>query len=160
MTSSLSLSQAVSLIKPGMTLAIPPEYCGVAMAATRGLIDLDTPLAHYGVENGNNTWPPHWWKQVTARHLLSQTGGCVTGETSGVAGFPQCYSAPGTNWTYDSEDFIGHLSKLITKATGMPAVSTQASPQLLVVPRPSLTDCFVSTGGVGDEEFRGGPRVG
>ena len=94
----------------------------MAMAATRGLIDLDTPLAHYGVENSNSSWPPHWWEKVTARHLLSQTGGCVTGETSGVKGYPQCYSAPGTNWTYDSEDFIGHLSKLITKATGMPAV--------------------------------------
>jgi glutaconate CoA-transferase, subunit A len=38
MTLNPSLTQAVSLIKPGMTLAIPPEYCGVAMAATRELI--------------------------------------------------------------------------------------------------------------------------
>ena len=32
------LDEAVSLIRPGMTVAIPPEYCGVAMAATRALI--------------------------------------------------------------------------------------------------------------------------
>ena len=60
---------------------------------------------------------------MTARHLLSQTGGCVTGETSGLPGYPECYSAPGTNWTYDSEDFIGHLSLLVNAtAGGVPAV--------------------------------------
>ena len=64
-----------------------------------------------------------WWPKVTARHLLSQTGGCVTGETSGLPGYPECYSAPGTNWTYDSEDFIGHLSLLVNAtAGGVPAV--------------------------------------
>ena len=81
----------------------------MTMAATKGLIDLDKPLAEYGVKAGPNTWPPHWWRNVTARHLLSQTGGCVTGGVSGVEGYPQCYSPPGTNWTYDSEDFIGAL---------------------------------------------------
>ena len=64
-----------------------------------------------------------FWPKVTARHLLSQTGGCVTGETSGLPGYPECYSAPGTNWTYDSEDFIGHLSLLVNAtAGGVPAV--------------------------------------
>jgi hypothetical protein len=79
----------------------------LTLAATKGLIDLDTPLAHYGVEAGAGTWPPNWFAKVTARHLLSQTGGCVTGGNSGIPGYPQCYSPPGTNWTYDSEDFIG-----------------------------------------------------
>jgi hypothetical protein len=82
----------------------------MTMAATRNLIDLDKPLASYNVTPMPNTWPPKWWPNVTARHLLSQTGGCVTGGNSGVKGYPQCYSAPGTNWTYDSEDFIGALT--------------------------------------------------
>ena len=29
----------------------------------------------------------------------------------------QCYSAPGTNWTYDSEKFIEHLSDLLAVTT-------------------------------------------
>ena len=79
----------------------------MTLGATKGLIDLDTPLAKYGVTPDPDTWPPKWWPNVTARHLLSQTGGCVTGGNSGIEGYPQCYSAPGTNWTYDSEVFIG-----------------------------------------------------
>eukprot|EP01052_Picozoa_sp_SAG31_P057786 SAG31_NODE_17294_length_676_cov_1.228769_1_plen_164_part_00 len=82
----------------------------------------DTPLAHYNVTPAPNSWPPQWWPLVTARHLLGQVGGCVTGGNSGVPGYEQCYSAPGTNWTYDSEVFIGHLSKLIGKTAGMPAL--------------------------------------
>lgn len=80
-------------------------------AASAGLFDLDTPLAHYNVTS--TSWPPKWWPLVTARHLLGQVGGCVTGGNSGVPGYEQCYSPPGTNWTYDSEIFVGHLSKLI-----------------------------------------------
>jgi glutaconate CoA-transferase subunit A len=38
MKTLLPLEEAVRLIRPGMTVAIPPEYCGVAMAATRELI--------------------------------------------------------------------------------------------------------------------------
>jgi CubicO group peptidase (beta-lactamase class C family) len=86
-------------------------------AASKGLFDLDTPLAHYGVAPANGSWPPYWWPEVTARHLLTQTGGCVTGGNSGVAGYEQCYSKPGTNWTYDSEMFIEHLSELLHKTT-------------------------------------------
>ncbi|MDG2482538.1 MAG: CoA-transferase, partial [Alphaproteobacteria bacterium] len=33
-----TLTDAVSLIRPGITVAIPPEYCGIAMAATCELI--------------------------------------------------------------------------------------------------------------------------
>lgn len=46
MSSLSSLSQAIGLIEPGMTLAIPPEYCGVAMAATRELIRRKTGNLH------------------------------------------------------------------------------------------------------------------
>ena len=99
----------------------------MTMAASKHLIDLDKPLASYGVEPMNNTWPPYWWPNVTARHLLSQTGGCVSGGNSGVEGYPQCYSAPGTNWTYDSEDFIG-----ATKPFRRPRVVVRRSKELTV----------------------------
>ncbi len=33
-----SLDDAVALIKPGMSVAVPPEYCGVAIAATHALV--------------------------------------------------------------------------------------------------------------------------
>ncbi len=38
MKTLLPLDEAIRLIRPGMTVAVPPEYCGVAMAATRALI--------------------------------------------------------------------------------------------------------------------------
>jgi hypothetical protein len=61
-------------------------------AASKGLFDLDTPLAHYGVKPAPNSWPSYWWPQVTARHLLTQTGGCVTGGNSGVAGHEEVWA--------------------------------------------------------------------
>ena len=97
-----------SLAKTGSALL-------VLAAASAGLFDLDTPLANYGVKNGG--WPPKWWPQVTPRHLLTQTGGCVTGGHSGVPGYEDCYSPPGSNWTYDSETFIEHLSDLLHVTT-------------------------------------------
>jgi glutaconate CoA-transferase subunit A len=41
-----SLDDAVALIEPGMSVALPPEYCGVAMAATRALIRRGTGDLH------------------------------------------------------------------------------------------------------------------
>ena len=41
-----NLEDAVALVKPGMSLAVPPEYCGVAMAATRALIRQGTGDLH------------------------------------------------------------------------------------------------------------------
>ena len=41
-----NLEDAVALIEPGMRLALPPEYCGVAMAATRALIRRGTGDLH------------------------------------------------------------------------------------------------------------------
>jgi len=41
-----NLDDAVALIEPGMRLAVPPEYCGVAMAATRALIRRGTGDLH------------------------------------------------------------------------------------------------------------------
>lgn len=42
----LPLDEAVALIAPGMTVAVPPEYCGVAMAATRALVRRRTARLH------------------------------------------------------------------------------------------------------------------
>jgi len=42
----LPLADAVALIRSGMTVAIPPEYCGVAMAATAELIRQKTGDLH------------------------------------------------------------------------------------------------------------------
>ena len=44
--SPCTLEEAVSRIEPGMTLAVPPEYCGVAMAATREIIRQGTDRLH------------------------------------------------------------------------------------------------------------------
>ena len=40
------LDNAVAQIEPGMSVALPPEYCGVAMAATRALIRRGTDRLH------------------------------------------------------------------------------------------------------------------
>ena len=40
------LDNAVALIEPGMSIALPPEYCGVAMAATRALMARGTDKLH------------------------------------------------------------------------------------------------------------------
>ena len=42
----VSLNEAVSHIRPGMTVAVPPDYCGIAMAATRALIRAGTDRLH------------------------------------------------------------------------------------------------------------------
>ncbi len=46
MSTLLPLGRAVALIRPGMTVAIPAEYCGVAMAATAELIRQGTGNLH------------------------------------------------------------------------------------------------------------------
>ena len=72
----------------------------------RGLLDLDRPLASYGVPR-NATWNltgVDYYPQVTARHLLSQA--------SGYGRVP-----PGSMFTYDSYEYIQHLSSLIRNAT-------------------------------------------
>jgi CubicO group peptidase (beta-lactamase class C family) len=119
----------------------------VGVAVTLGLVDLDTPIVKYGVEpsceypshmrrrrrrrgargNYSGCWaavnctgaacpvgPRGWFDNITARHLLSQASGCVTGVG--------CTAPPGTQFTYDSDQYIQHLSHLITAVTGMPAV--------------------------------------
>ena len=59
------------------------------------------------------TGPRGWFDNITARHLLSQSSGCV----SGVG----CTAPPGAAFTYDSDQYIQHLSQLIHRVTKMPA---------------------------------------
>lgn len=42
----LPMDEAIARIAPGMTVALPPEYCGVALAATRALIRRGTGRLH------------------------------------------------------------------------------------------------------------------
>ncbi|MDA0952919.1 MAG: CoA synthetase, partial [Proteobacteria bacterium] len=42
----LTIDEAVARIESGMTIALPPEYCGVAMAATRELLRQGTGRLH------------------------------------------------------------------------------------------------------------------
>lgn len=105
----------------------------VGAAIYAGLFELDTPMAHYGVvpaclDGSTDCWkavscptgvpcptgPNGWFPNITARHLLAQSGGCVEGEG--------CKYPPGTAWTYDSGQWIQHLSYLITKTANQPAI--------------------------------------
>ena len=83
----------------------------MGVAHAQGLFDLDVPIAQYGVQrsplanwsrNANGT---DFYPLVTARHLLSQTSG--VGRVR-----------PGTAFTYDSGDFIGHLARLLDVRAG------------------------------------------
>ena len=76
---------------------------GHAMQA--GLVDLDVPLIQYGVTPLGANWSDNvngtdWFPNVTARSLLAQA--------SGVGRY-----APGTALTYDSDNYIQHLSFLL-----------------------------------------------
>ena len=76
---------------------------GHAMQA--GLVDLDVPLIQYGVTPLGANWSNNpngtdFFPNVTARHLLAQA--------SGVGRY-----APGTALTYDSDNYIQHLSFLV-----------------------------------------------
>ncbi len=73
-------------------------------------VDLDKPLASYGIQPiADTNWAPgargaYFWPRVTGRHLLGQTSGFGLFE-------------PGTVFTYDSDDYIQHLSLLIRHTT-------------------------------------------
>eukprot|EP01047_Picozoa_sp_COSAG01_P008640 COSAG01_NODE_342_length_18601_cov_43.546319_10_plen_292_part_00 len=73
----------------------------VGVGVTKGLYDLDTPLASYGVTPQASFGPANkWWKELTLRHVLSQTTGVGK-------------ARPGTAFTYDSDNYIAHASHLI-----------------------------------------------
>ena len=98
-------------------------------AVEAGLFELDVPLAQYGVQPRcgdvppaaapTDCWRAHcppgtacpsgplgFWPNQTARTLLSQASGCVTGRG--------CFAPPGAAFTYDSEDYVQHLAHLLS----------------------------------------------
>ncbi|CAE8598006.1 unnamed protein product [Polarella glacialis] len=76
----------------------------LGVLVTKGQLDVDRPLADYGVQPSAKTyWGPNnqYWPQITARHLLTHTSGLGNGP-------------PGLVFEYNSGDHIQHLSFLIT----------------------------------------------
>eukprot|EP00929_Paragymnodinium_shiwhaense_P047942 TRINITY_DN24312_c0_g1_i2.p1 TRINITY_DN24312_c0_g1~~TRINITY_DN24312_c0_g1_i2.p1 ORF type:complete len:912 (-),score=131.97 TRINITY_DN24312_c0_g1_i2:120-2855(-) len=105
----------------------------MGVAWTMGLFDLDKPLVEYGV-SPDDTWtddPNHWFPRLTARHLLSQS--------SGRGMLP-----PGQNFTYDSDDAIQHLERLLAKVIGSEE-TTQWATDHFAVPL-GIPDLFVNDG--------------
>lgn len=110
-------------------------------AVSQGKLDLDRPLHEYGVTarpgaNWSVGGKIDYFPQATARHLLSQSSGYGR-------------VAPGTFFSYDSYDYIEHLSDTLTKTTGEPAVewATREFAEKLGVPDLFLYD-DVPDGGI------------
>jgi len=75
----------------------------VGIAVTKYGLDLDKPLAEYNV-TPRADWGPYW-PRITTRHILAQTTGLG-------------HAAPATTFSYDSYDYIQHLSYLLAQITG------------------------------------------
>lgn len=76
----------------------------VGMAVQQGLVDIDTPIKKYGVSPTLAVWNASgtdYFDVVTMRHLLGQSSGYGT-------------VAPGSKMTYDSDNFIQHISYTLT----------------------------------------------
>jgi CubicO group peptidase (beta-lactamase class C family) len=133
----------------------------IGAAVHAGLFDLDTPLAAYGMAptcsgdeecwrancTGCPTGPLGFWPNMTARALLAQASGCVTGEG--------CSHPPGTAFTYDSEDYIQHLAHLLderVRATSGGTALQWASQLMATLGLPA----FYADDDVGDEFSAGG----
>ena len=75
------------------------------VAVEEGLIDIDKPLQDYGVKPTTHWEDGHSWgsffPKVTAKSLLAQAGGYGVVE-------------PGSEFTYDSQEYIQHLSYALT----------------------------------------------
>ena len=79
----------------------------MGVGVTKGLFDLDTPIATYGV-SPEAAWGDDnvWWPLVTLRHILSQS--------TGQGNIP-----PGSGFTYDSDSYIDHARLLLESTAGM-----------------------------------------
>ena len=77
----------------------------VGVAVQQGLVDIDTPIQHYGVtaQAPWNVSGVDYFPEVTLRHLMAQSSGYGTVK-------------PGTKMTYDSDQFIQHISYTLTAA--------------------------------------------
>ena len=82
------------------------------VAVTKGLVRVDDTLQSLGVEP-QGEWAPgksgaKWYPHVTVKNVLSQTTG--VGKVK-----------PGTSFTYDSDEYLGHLRLVLEKITGQPS---------------------------------------
>lgn len=75
----------------------------VGVAVTQGKLDIDIPLAEYGVTPKVDFGD--YWEKVTTRTLLGQASG-------------EGKYAPGTEFIYDSSSYIDHISYVLNKAVG------------------------------------------
>lgn len=83
----------------------------VGVAVRRYALDVKAPLSRYGVPRSAN-WNRtglDFYPEVTAEHLLTQTNGY------GLV-------KPGSTFTYNSEEYIQHLSPLLAAATNRSAL--------------------------------------
>ena len=77
----------------------------IGRAVTDGLVDLHKPIAAtYGVKP-HGRWTPHFGPHANRSFFPNLTAHHLLGQTSGVGDYE-----PGTHWTYDSGDYIEHLS--------------------------------------------------
>jgi len=97
----------------------------IGVAVQHGLFDIDTPIMQYGVHPGKGSnWSRtgvDFFPNVTARHLLSQSSG-------GGSWFP------GTALTYDSDEYIQHLSYLLNATAGKNATARQWATSEFAIP--------------------------
>merc|ERR1719460_3160151 len=82
----------------------------VGRAVTLGLLDVDTPIAAYGVKTKRVGKALEWFKLLTTKHLLAQCSG--RGEEK-----------PGRDFTPDSGEYIDLLSTVLARVTGDKPVS-------------------------------------
>lgn len=75
----------------------------VGVAVKQGLLDIDRPLAEYGVTPRADFGD--YWDKITTRSLLGQASG-------------EGKYAPGTDFKYDSSTYINHISYVLNKAVG------------------------------------------
>eukprot|EP00039_Didymoeca_costata_P018836 m.335179 g.335179 ORF g.335179 m.335179 type:complete len:657 (+) comp17530_c0_seq1:36-2006(+) len=85
----------------------------IGVAVYQGLIDLDKPIIEYNLSSDMANWSAtgvDYFKVVTTRHILSQASGYGR-------------VAPGSFFTYDSDNYIQYLSYVLQAVTGeLPAV--------------------------------------
>lgn len=117
----------------------------MGVAWTKGLFDLDAPLASYGVEPlGDFAKEPGktvYFPMLTARHVL--------GQVSGFGLVP-----PGTEFTYDSAEIVQHLERLL-RIVAKTQDTVQWATEHLAVPL-GIPDLFTADG---DEWTVGGGQL-
>jgi CubicO group peptidase (beta-lactamase class C family) len=81
----------------------------VAIARSRGLVDIDTPVSKY-LKEGWSAAPPAWEQRIQVRHLLSMS--------SGLSTELRFETEAGTKWLYNTRAYTC-LLEILTQASGM-----------------------------------------